>query len=1097
MAGGDVRNLAQKQRWYVLYAALVASLVGGTTWLRQHDQTGALAQTIAAPTARVSVAQLSPQGGVVSSLAISSVDPPFIMAGLTSGGIAVRQPTGQVWHMLMAPPLRSGQVAALIPDPLQGNVIYIILHPNPTAHLPTTLYKSTNRGLSWLPFGSGLPDPSVTAFAIDPSTPSTLYAGTSSGLYRSVDAGAQWTAISTGIAGTSINQIVIDPANRYRIWVATGSGVYVSLNDGLTWRAPLPAQEYYVNYLIERPDLHNVLYAATFSGIYMSEDSGITWIDISNGLTSLASNVFALAIAPHSAHTIVAATADGVYLSTDSGAHWQSAGLSGHPITTLALSWQDHALLAGSPVGGGVLVSTDSGAHWHSSVAGMQGVLINQMAVIPNSQIVMAASTTAGLYRSLNGGMTWSANGPSMPPTATLLIDNTGFLPIPPIDALALAAGPAAGAVYALLSDGQANALSAAASADSATSWLTSTLTSTQFSAHLVTDANLPGHLLAGGSELAYSANGGASWFVGLAPLNPTDQISAIAADPMLSGHALAAVQDTAGDLVTMLTTLDGGIHWQTTNVGLPVSTPGSQISTIVFDASHAGSVFAAGRAVYRSHDSGMTWTELSLPSTLTSALDSGAAQLVSTIKGLFLAIPGMVWASWDDARTWSVIATLPGGDPIAAMTALSPISLVVSAGTSIYRVDITLPIIASPTPTPTPMPTVGPQSLSDGVDISQVWYIDPISAPIPRTIAILNPTSRTRHAILTGTSHRVFSLAARSVTRLSLPGNGTLSTTVGIQGAGPFILTPTGDDCVADSARAATMWTTILNQPSTQHVTMSNPSAVTATVSLRLVSSLATTTIAALILQPHASALVSPPAALTQRPLAIIARTTGDPAAAVLLSTSTAVPGNRSRFGVSTASPDWWFALTQRTTQPVNTLNLLNQAATSTVVTLTLFDGQSPVPQELQVTLPPISLDTLRLGLASGNVALHVSAALPIVAAVDGQTGVTQLTHDWVGARLAGSATGQLELSVFNPTTTTQAAQLTPLIALSQPRSISVPPLHRVYIVIPSSELAFRIKSARSLLVAIVQQQFLAGQSATASCRTRLIAVGRRTASG
>ncbi len=59
---------------------------------------------------------------------------------------------------------------------------------------------------------TGLANASVTALAIDPQTPATLYAGTDgSGLFKSTNAGGGWSAINTGLTDSSVRVLAIDP----------------------------------------------------------------------------------------------------------------------------------------------------------------------------------------------------------------------------------------------------------------------------------------------------------------------------------------------------------------------------------------------------------------------------------------------------------------------------------------------------------------------------------------------------------------------------------------------------------------------------------------------------------------------------------------------------------------------------------------------------------------------------------------------------------------------------------------------------------------------------------------------------------------------
>jgi hypothetical protein len=48
----------------------------------------------------------------------------------------------------------------------------------------------------------------VTALAVDPSTPTTLYAGIGGGVFKSTDGGRSWSAANTGLTTTFIPTLV-------------------------------------------------------------------------------------------------------------------------------------------------------------------------------------------------------------------------------------------------------------------------------------------------------------------------------------------------------------------------------------------------------------------------------------------------------------------------------------------------------------------------------------------------------------------------------------------------------------------------------------------------------------------------------------------------------------------------------------------------------------------------------------------------------------------------------------------------------------------------------------------------------------------------
>lgn len=104
---------------------------------------------------------------------------------------------------------------------------------------PSTLYagdavvaKSTDGGATWPkpPYPSGLPvATSIEALAVDPVTPSTVYAATSDyGVYRSTDGGTTWAPFGTGLERAVVQSLVVDPRQPRTVYAGTlEQGVFV------------------------------------------------------------------------------------------------------------------------------------------------------------------------------------------------------------------------------------------------------------------------------------------------------------------------------------------------------------------------------------------------------------------------------------------------------------------------------------------------------------------------------------------------------------------------------------------------------------------------------------------------------------------------------------------------------------------------------------------------------------------------------------------------------------------------------------------------------------------------------------------------------
>jgi photosystem II stability/assembly factor-like uncharacterized protein len=184
------------------------------------------------------------------------------------------------------------------------------------------LWKTDNEGTTWTPVFDKAPATTIGAVAVAPSDPNIVWIGTGEanifrssqagiGVYKSTDAGKTWTFM--GLAGTStIPRIVIHPANPDIVYVAASGhewtdnaerGVFKTSDGGQTWDKIL-----YLNEktgaidLVMDPQKTDTLYAATWqrirkkwndprndastawSGIFKTTDAGQTWNPIDKGL---------------------------------------------------------------------------------------------------------------------------------------------------------------------------------------------------------------------------------------------------------------------------------------------------------------------------------------------------------------------------------------------------------------------------------------------------------------------------------------------------------------------------------------------------------------------------------------------------------------------------------------------------------------------------------------------------------------------------------------------------------------------------------------------------------------------------------------------
>ncbi len=76
------------------------------------------------------------------------------------------------------------------------------------------------------------------ALAIDPTTPGTLYAGTSAGVFERTDAGATWVAPNPGLPEyNSVLALAIDPITPRTPYAGTADGAFKSTDAGAIWES--------------------------------------------------------------------------------------------------------------------------------------------------------------------------------------------------------------------------------------------------------------------------------------------------------------------------------------------------------------------------------------------------------------------------------------------------------------------------------------------------------------------------------------------------------------------------------------------------------------------------------------------------------------------------------------------------------------------------------------------------------------------------------------------------------------------------------------------------------------------------------------------
>lgn len=356
-----------------------------------------------------------------------------------------------------------GSAVTLDADPNNGNIFY-------AGSFGAGIFKTFDAGTSWISSSSGLGNLSIDSFAIDPQNSDILYAGThGGGVYRSDNAGETWYAINNGLyQGAVVYSIAVNPGNSNVLYAGTrnqgtvsggtthyagrlyksvnggaswystmsltddwpysiaadanhpeiviaaihASGPYISSNYGETWRlANISSGEWFKGRAIAfdpRASLQRAYYATWHGDFYISSNDGANWAESNSGLGTSHIYPNGIAINPNNPDTLFLAVHSegpaGVMKSTNSGGSWSGAGLSNDIVYSVATSAD--TLLAGT-YQDGIYRSLDGGTSWSHVLTGVQNVQVTGLA-FPKPSIILAGTLFEGVRSSADGGKTWN-----------------------------------------------------------------------------------------------------------------------------------------------------------------------------------------------------------------------------------------------------------------------------------------------------------------------------------------------------------------------------------------------------------------------------------------------------------------------------------------------------------------------------------------------------------------------------------------------------------------------------------------------------------------------------------------------------------------
>lgn len=294
--------------------------------------------------------------------------------------------------------LTTKPIKALAINPLNSNTIYV-------GAFGDGILKTVNGGNSWDTLKVGITKNAILSITIDPIDTNLIYAGTTEGLFLSGDNGDNW--FSVGLENLKIYAIENRMSNSKVVYIGTNNGIYLIENsDSLRFRNIGLEGKLIESLAITKKD-SLILYAGTnYGDIFQLQEKSDGWRSISDSLMiSNKDTIFSLVVDPNDSKILYAGTNHGIYKSLNKGLNWRKfpdLNIKNQTVKKIAIDPMNSDMLLAGTEKAGIFRSRDSGITWSTVNVGLNSYSICSLIFDPKLPCTSFAGTENGCVFNLS-----------------------------------------------------------------------------------------------------------------------------------------------------------------------------------------------------------------------------------------------------------------------------------------------------------------------------------------------------------------------------------------------------------------------------------------------------------------------------------------------------------------------------------------------------------------------------------------------------------------------------------------------------------------------------------------------------------------------